>query len=196
MSLISEFTKGFWKENPTFRLMLGICPTLAISTMAINGIAMGLAVTFVLVFSNLFVSALRKYTPDKVRIAVFVILIAAFVTIVDLVMHAYFFSLHKTLGIFIPLIVVNCIVFARAEAFAAKNPVLASVMDGLGMGIGFTCAVTFVGAIREILGNGTIFGVPLFGKSYLPFLIMVVPPGAFVTLGFILGMMNTLTQKE
>lgn len=196
MSLFYEFSKGLWKENPTLRLMLGLCPTLAVTTAAINGIGMGLATTFVLIFSNLFVSSLRKIIPDKVRIAVYIVIIASFVTIVDLTMQAYFFQLHKSLGLFIPLIVVNCIILGRAEAFAGRSPVIASLADGFGMGLGFTLALTILGSVREILGNGTVFGLSLFGKGYLPFLLMVVPPGAFVALGFLLGFMNIVTKES
>ncbi len=195
MSVFSEFTKGFWKENPVFRLVLGICPTLAVTTAAENGIGMGLATTFVLIFSNLLVSSLRKIIPDKVRIAAYVVIIASFVTIVELVMQAYFYQLYKSLGLFIPLIVVNCIILGRAEAFASRNPVITSLADGLGMGLGFTLALTVLGAVRELLGNGTVFGLALLGESYLPFLLMVVPPGAFIALGFLLGFMN-MTAKE
>lgn len=194
MKLIAEFTKGFWKENPTFRLVLGMCPTLAVTTEAINGIGMGLATTFVLVCSNLLVSILRKLIPDKVRIACYVVIIAAFVIIVELCMQAYFYSLYKALGLFIPLIVVNCIILGRAEAFASKNPVVESLVDGLGMGLGFTVSITVLAIIREILGNGTVFGISLLGSSYLPFLLIIVPPGAFITLGFLLGFMN-MAQK-
>ncbi len=195
MSVFSEFTKGFWKENPTFRLVLGMCPTLAVTTEAINGIGMGLATTFVLVFSNLLVSLLRKVIPDKVRIACYIVIVAGFVIIVELVMQAYFYSLYKSLGLFISLIVVNCIILGRAEAFASKNPVTESIADGLGMGLGFTCSLTVLGIIREILGNGSVFGVDILGGHYLPFLVMVVPPGAFVTLGLMLGFMNMAQSK-
>ena len=194
MKLIAEFTKGFWKENPTFRLVLGMCPTLAVTTEAINGIGMGLATTFVLVCSNLLVSILRKLIPDKVRIACYIVIIAAFVIIVELTMQAYFYSLYKALGLFIPLIVVNCIILGRAEAFASRNPVAASLADGLGMGLGFTVSITVLAIIREILGNGTVFGVNILGSHYLPFLLIVVPPGAFIALGFLLGFMN-MAQK-
>ncbi len=194
MKIVSEFTKGFWKENPTFRLVLGMCPTLAVTTEAINGIGMGLATTFVLVCSNLLVSILRKLIPDKVRIACYVVIIASFVIIVELTMQAYFYPLYKALGLFIPLIVVNCIILGRAEAFASKNPIAESLSDGLGMGLGFTVSITVLAIIRELLGNGTVFGVNLLGNSYLPFLLIVVPPGAFITLGFLLGFMN-MAQK-
>ena len=195
MSLIKDFTNGLWNENPTFRLVLGMCPTLAVTTQAINGIGMGLAATFVLVCSNFVIAILRKIIPDKVRIAVFIVVIATFVTIVDLVMEGFFYEIHKSLGIFIPLIVVNCIILGRAEAFASKNPVLNSVADGLGMGLGFTLSITVLGSIRELLGSGTIFGVVLFGKSYLPFLIAILPPGAFIALGLLLGLMNKINEK-
>ena len=195
MSLIKDFTNGFWNENPTFRLVLGICPTLAVTTQAINGIGMGLAATFVLVCSNFVIALLRKIIPDKVRIAAFIVVIATFVTIVDLVMEGFFYEIHKSLGIFIPLIVVNCIILGRAEAFASKNPVINSIADGLGMGLGFTCSITVLGAIRELLGSGTIFGFPLFGKAYLPFLVAILPPGAFIALGLLLGLMNKINEK-
>jgi electron transport complex protein RnfE len=194
MKIVSEFTKGFWKENPTFKLVLGMCPTLAVTTEAINGIGMGLATTFVLVLSNLLVSLLRKLIPDKVRIACYIVIIASFVTIVELTMQAYFYQLYKALGLFIPLIVVNCIILGRAEAFASKNPVAESLADGLGMGLGFTVSITVLAIIREILGNGTVFGVNILGTHYLPFLLMVVPPGAFIALGFLLGCMNTVQK--
>jgi electron transport complex protein RnfE len=195
LSLIKDFANGLWNENPTFRLVLGMCPTLAVTTQAINGIGMGLAATFVLVCSNFVIAILRKIIPDKVRIAVFIVVIATFVTIVDLVMEGFFYEIHKSLGIFIPLIVVNCIILGRAEAFASKNPVLNSVADGLGMGLGFTLSITVLGSIRELLGSGSIFGVVLFGKSYLPFLIAILPPGAFIALGLLLGLMNKINEK-
>lgn len=195
MSLIKDFANGLWNENPTFRLVLGMCPTLAVTTQAINGIGMGLAATFVLVCSNLVIALMRKVIPDKVRIAVFIVIIATFVTIVDLVMEGFFYEIHKALGIFIPLIVVNCIILGRAEAFASKNPVLNSIADGLGMGLGFTLSITVLGSIREILGNGSVFGFSLLGKSYLPFLIAILPPGAFVALGLLLGLMNKINEK-
>ncbi|MGA1795294.1 MAG: electron transport complex subunit RsxE [bacterium] len=195
MSLIKDFANGLWNENPTFRLVLGMCPTLAVTTQAINGIGMGLAATFVLVCSNLVIALLRKIIPDKVRIAVFIVIIATFVTIVDLVMEGFFYEIHKSLGIFIPLIVVNCIILGRAEAFASKNPVMNSIADGLGMGLGFTLSITVLGSIRELLGNGSVFGFSLLGKSYLPFLIAILPPGAFVALGLLLGLMNKINEK-
>jgi len=196
MTLTREFTKGFWRENPIFRLVLGICPTLAVTTAAINGIGMGLATTFVLVCSNVVISLLRKFIPPRVRIPSFIVVIASFVTIVDLVMAGFFFELHKTLGLFIPLIVVNCIILGRAEAFASKHPLVESIADGFGMGFGFTLSLLVLGAIREVLGNGTIFDVPAFGPGYFPFLVMILPPGAFITLGFLLALMNRLAAKR
>lgn len=190
------FMNGIINENPTFRLVLGMCPTLAVTTAAINGLGMGAAVIFVLICSNMAVSLLRKVVPDSIRIPCFVVVIATFVTIVDLVMHAYLPDLHKVLGIFIPLIVVNCIILARAEAFAFKSGVISSAIDGLGMGVGFTLALTLIGAVREIIGNGTIFGFPVFGASYQPMLAMILPPGAFLTLGSLLGLLNFLGQRR
>jgi len=195
MGVTAEFVKGLWKENPIFRLVLGMCPTLAVTTATINGIAMGLATTFVLICSNLVVSLIRNLIPARVRLPAFIVVIASFVTIVDLVMAGFFFQLHKTLGVFIPLIVVNCIILGRAEAFASKNPILQSIADGLGMGIGFTLSLTVLGGIREVLGNGTLFSIPLMGASFLPFLVMVLPPGAFIALGFLLAAMNRIGQK-
>ncbi len=196
MAIVREFTKGFWRENPIFRLVLGLCPTLAVTTAAINGIAMGLATAFVLVCSNVVISLLRNFIPPRVRIPSFIVVIASFVTIVDLVMAGFFFQLHKTLGLFIPLIVVNCIILGRAEAFASKHPVMDSVADGLGMGLGFTLSLLVLGSIREVLGNGTLFDVPAFGPGYFPFLVMALPPGAFITLGFLLALMNRLAAQR
>lgn len=190
MSAGKEFIKGFWSENPIFRLVLGLCPTLAVTTTAENGIGMGLAATFVLVCSNTVIAAIRGFIPKKVRIPAFIVTIATFVTIVDLVMNGYFHALHKSLGLFIPLIVVNCIILGRAEAFASKNRVGLSIVDGLGMGFGFTVSLVLIGAIRELLGNGTIFNVSIMGPSYLPLLLMILPPGAFIVLGVLLGLMN------
>jgi electron transport complex protein RnfE len=185
-----EFIKGFWSENPIFRLVLGLCPTLAVTTSAENGLGMGLASTFVLVCSNLVISSMRKFIPKKVRIPAYIVTIATFVTIVDLMMNGYFHALHKSLGLFIPLIVVNCIILGRAEAFASKNPIGVSIVDGLGMGFGFTISLIILGAIREIIGNGTIFNVSIFGDGYMPLLLMILPPGAFIVLGILLGLMN------
>ncbi len=196
MSLWQEFNKGIIKENPVLRLVLGMCPTLAVTTAAINGVAMGCAVIFVLLGSNLVVSLIRNVIPAKVRIPVFIVVIASFVTTVDLMMAAFFFELHKVLGLFIPLIVVNCIILGRAEAFASRNSVLKSIFDALGMGIGFTLALTLLGSIREILGNGTIFGFSLLtGLGYQKFIMMLLPPGAFIALGLLMGLMNKLTKE-
>lgn len=195
MSNLKYFTNGFIKENPTFVLVLGTCPTLAVTTAAINGIGMGAATTFVLVFSNLMIAALKNYIPDKVRIAAFILVIATFVTIVDLVMKAYTPDLYKTLGIFIPLIVVNCIILGRAEAFAQKNAVLPAILDGLGMGIGFTLAITLMGGIREILGNGSIFDIRLVSQDTRTILMFILPPGAFLTYGYLIAIMNSLKRK-
>ena len=192
MGAMKELTKGLWAENPIFRIVLGMCPTLAITTEAFNGIGMGLAATFVLVGSNVMISALRNFIPKKIRIPGYIVIIATFVTVVDLAMNAYFHPLHKALGIFIPLIVVNCIIMGRAEAYAAKNGVLYSMLDGLGMGFGFTISIVVIGAIREILGNGTIFGAQLMGTSFVPFLLIILPPGGFILLGSMLGAMNRL----
>jgi len=195
MSSLKYFTNGFFKENPTFVLVLGTCPTLAVTTAAMNGIGMGMATTFVLVFSNLFVALLKNVIPDKVRIAAFIVLIATFVTIVDLVMKAYTPDLYKTLGIFIPLIVVNCIILGRAEAFAQKNSVYHAVLDGLGMGLGFTLAITLMGSIREVLGNGSIFDIRLVSQEAKTILIFILPPGAFITYGYLIAIMNRIKSR-
>jgi electron transport complex protein RnfE len=192
MGAMKEFTKGLWAENPIFRIVLGLCPTLAITTSASNGIGMGLAATFVLVCSNVIISALRKFIPRKIRIPGYIVIIATFVTVVDLAMNAYFHELHKSLGIFIPLIVVNCIIMGRAEAYAQKNGVVFSLLDGLGMGLGFTISLVVIGVIREVIGNGTLFGAPIMWQSYIPFLLMILPPGAFILLGSMLGAMNRI----
>jgi len=195
MSVFKFFTNGLLKENPSFVLVLGTCPTLAVTTAAMNGIGMGAATTFVLVFSNLLIAALKNYIPDKVRIAAFIVIIATFVTIVDLVMKAYTPDLYKTLGIFIPLIVVNCIILGRAEAFAQKNAVLPAILDGLGMGIGFTLAITLMGGIREILGNGSIFDIRLVSQDTKTILMFILPPGAFLTYGYLIAIMNSFKRK-
>ena len=192
---LSLFTRGIIRENPVLRLLLGLCPTLAVTTEAKNGIAMGLATMAVLLCSNIVISLFKNVIPNKVRIPVFIVIIATFVTVVEMLMHAYFYSLYKVLGLFIPLIVVNCIILGRAEAFASKNSCVNSILDALGMGIGFTLALFILGSIREILGNGTMLGFALFGKSYVPFIIMILPPGAFFTLGFLLAGMNAFQKK-
>jgi electron transport complex protein RnfE len=195
MSNIKYLTNGLIKNNPSFVLVLGTCPALAVTTAAMNGIGMGMASTFVLVCSNLLVSLLKNVIPDKVRIAAFIVVIATFVTIVDLVMKAYTPDLYKTLGIFIPLIVVNCIILGRAEAFAQKNKVQNSVLDGLGMGLGFTLALTIMGGIREILGNGSIFDIRLMSQEAKTVLIFILPPGAFLTYGYLIAIMNRIRSR-
>lgn len=191
----SVFLNGVLTENPTFRLVLGMCPTMAVTTAAINGIGMGLAATFVLIGSNTVISILRKFVPDEVRIPAFVLIICTFVTIVQMLLQAFVPSLYESLGMFIPLIVVNCIILARAEAFASKNGVLASAVDGAGMGIGFTLALTLIAGIRELIGAGTIFGVSVFGGGYEPMLVMILPTGGFLTLGILMGIINALAQR-
>jgi electron transport complex protein RnfE len=194
-TLVQEFTKGLWAEIPPFRLVLGLCPTLAVTKSVENGIGMGMATTFVLVCSNILVSMLRKVIPAKVRIACFIIVIATFVTLVELLMQAYAYPLFLKLGIFIPLIVVNCIVLGRSEAFASKRPVIPSVADGLGIGIGFTLSLGALGAVREVLGEGTLLGHSMFGSSFEPFSFMVQAPGAFICLGLMLCGMNLIGKK-
>ena len=195
MSSLKYFTNGLLKENPTFVLVLGTCPTLAVTTAAFNGIGMGLATTFVLVFSNMSIAMLKNYIPDKVRIAAFIVIIATFVTIVDLLMKAYVPDIYKTLGIFIPLIVVNCIILGRAEAFAQKNEVKSSILDGLGMGLGFALAITLMGSIREILGSGSIFNIPILAENSKTILLFILPPGAFFTFGYMIAIFNRFKAK-
>lgn len=187
---------GIFDENPIFRLMLGMCPTLAVTTAAFNGIGMGLAATFVLVGSNVVIALLRNFIPPKIRIPAFIVVIATFVTIVQLLLKAYLPALDKSLGLFIPLIVVNCIILGRAEAFASKNTVGASLLDGIGMGIGFTVALFIIASLREIFGAGTFFGMSLFGQSFKPALIMIQSPGAFITLGLVLALINFISRKR
>lgn len=176
---------GILRENPILVLMIGLCPALAVSSAAINGIYMGLAATFVLLGSNLIISIIRRFVPDQIRIPIFITIIATFVTIVDMVMHAYAPDMYSILGIFIPLIVVNCIILGRAEAFAYHNGVIESIGDGIGMGLGFTLILVVLGGIRELLGNGTLFGFQVMPISYKPVLLMILPPGAFLTIGFL-----------
>jgi Na+-translocating ferredoxin:NAD+ oxidoreductase subunit E len=206
-SIAQDFTKGLWAEIPPFRLVLGLCPVLGVSTSVENGIGMGLATTFVLLCSNILVSALRKVIPSKVRIACFIVIIATFVIVVEQFMKAYSYELYQTLGVFIPLIVVNCIVLGRAEAFASKNGLVRSIADGLGIGLGFTLSLAALGAVREILGKGTItiWKAPFFDgpvldlvqmfPSFEPFGFMVQAPGAFVALGLMLCLMNLIPSK-
>ncbi len=189
---LGAFLNGLVFENPTFVLMLGMCPTLGITTMATNGIGMGLATTFVLVCSNLFISLLRNVISDKIRIPAFIVIIASFVTMLEMLMKAFLPTLNEALGQYVSLIVVNCIILARAEAFAYKNPVLPSVMDGLGMGLGFTVAITLLAAIREVLGSGTIFGLQVMPEAYETVAIFNLPAGGFITLGLLLIAVNAL----
>lgn len=195
MSKLKYITNGLIAENPTFVQLLGMCPTLAVTTSALNGMSMGLAATAVLIGSNAVISLLRKVIPDKIRIPAFIVVIATFVTMIDMLMHAYLPDLYKQLGLFIPLIVVNCIILGRAEAFASKHGVVDSIFDGIGMGLGFTIALTILGSVREILGAGSIFGLALFGEAFKPALIMIMPPGAFIALGLLIALVNIITKK-
>lgn len=196
MNLAKVFKNGLIDENPTFVQVIGMCPTLAVTTSAINGLGMGLSTTAVLICSNLVISLMRKVVPDKIRIPAFVVVIATFVTIVGMLLKAYIPVLDSALGLFIPLIVVNCIILARAESFASKNGPVASAVDGLGMGLGFSLALTILGAIREILGSGSFFGWSILGASYQPILLFILPPGAFLTLGFLLAGFNKIRSKK
>jgi len=196
MNQIQNFSKGFFRENPILVLLLGTCPTLAVTSSAINGLGMGLATTFVLFMSNVFISVVKDFVPDKVRIPAFVVVIASFVTIVDLLMQAYTPSLSNQLGIFIPLIVVNCIVLGRAEAFAAKNTIFSSFIDGAGMGLGFTMALIVMGGIREMLGAGSIFGFKFINETADGILIFILAPGAFITLGFLIALLKKLNKTS
>lgn len=190
------FSNGIFKENPTFVLFLGMCPTLAVTTSAFNAVGMGVSTMVVLIFSNIFISLLRKFIPDKVRIAAYVVVIASFVTIIEMVLKAYAQAVSASLGIYIPLIVVNCIILGRAEAFASKNGAIKAAMDGLGMGVGFTLALFIIGSIREILGSGTFFGLSLFGEAFQPVSMMILPPGAFLTLGLVVMAINLISNRK
>lgn len=191
---LSLIVKGIIKENPTFVLILGMCPTLGTTTSAINGAGMGIATMAVLILSNIFISLIKNLIPDKVRIPAFIVVIASFVTVVDMLMQAFVPSLYASLGVFIPLIVVNCIILGRAEAFASKNGVLDSALDGVGIGLGFTLSLTTIGAVREILGSGAIFGLSLGIGDYMP-LVFVLAPGAFLVLGFLMVLFNKYLKK-
>ncbi len=191
---LNTVLNGILRENPVFALVLGMCPTLATTTSAINGMSMGLATTFVLICSNVVISLLKNLIPDKVRIPAFIVVIATFVTMVQLLMQAYLPAIYEVLGLFIPLIVVNCIVLGRAEAFAAKNTVGLSALDGLGMGLGFTLALTLIGAVRELLGTGCVFGLNLYSETY-GMLIFVLAPGAFIVLGYLMALVQKLLKK-
>lgn len=195
ITMKGEFLKGFLKENPVFVLLLGMCPTLGVTTSAVNGLGMGLATMAVLLGSNIVVSLAKNVIPDKVRIPAFIVIIASFVTITDLSMAAFLPPLHEQLGLFIPLIVVNCVILGRAEAFASKKGLIASIVDGAGMGVGFTFALTLLGAVREILGSGALFGFPLPFLGENPILLFVMPPGAFIALGFLTAAVNSAREK-
>lgn len=187
-ALWKELTKGLIKENPILVIMLGLCATLACSTSATDALGMGIAFSFVMLGSNVVVAMIRKMVPSQVRIPVYITVISTFVTIVDYTLKAYFPALSQSLGVFVPLIVVNCIVMGRAEAFSSKNPVMASLMDGIGMGIGFTLIITIIGAVREILGNGTVFSSQIMPSAYQPIIILILPPGAFLVIGFLIAL--------
>ena len=196
MTLVDDMLKGIWKLNPTFRLILGMCPALAVTSMAINGVAMGLATLFVLIGSALIISLIKNFVPEKTRIPIFIVTIATFVTIADFVMNAFFPPIHKVLGIYVPLIVVNCIILARAEAFSSRQPVSRSLADAFGMGLGFTLGLTILASIREILGFGTIFGFTALGfLTEYPLIVMRLPTGAFITLGLLIALMNFISKK-
>jgi electron transport complex protein RnfE len=192
---LKEFTKGIFQRNPVFVLLLGLCPTLAVSTSVENAMGMGAASTFVLVFSNLLVSLIKNFIPKKIRIPCFIVVIATFVTMVELFLEAYLPDLNESLGLFVPLIVVNCIILGRAEAFASRNPVSLSLADGLGMGVGFTLALMLLGSIREILGSNALFGYELI-PGFRPAMIMILPPGAFLTIGLLLGLFALLRARR
>ncbi len=196
-NLSGVFVNGLLTENPTFRLVLGTCPTLAVSTSAVYGLGMGAAATFVLLGSNIVISLLRNFIPNKIRIPAFIVVICTFVTIVQMLLQAFIPSLYDALGMFIPLIVVNCIILARAEAFASKNPVLASAVDAVGMGLGFTIAITLIGCVRELIGRGSIglFGLDLSSTGFEPMLLLALAPGGFITFGLLLGIFNAITGR-
>lgn len=196
MRLAKIFKNGLIDENPAFVQVIGMCPTLAVTTSAINGLGMGLSTTVVLICSNIVISLIRKVIPDKIRIPAFIVVIATFVTLVGMLLKAFVPALDAALGLFIPLIVVNCLILARAESFASKNGAVESAVDGVGMGLGFTLALTVLGCVRELLGNGSLFGLSLFGASFQPILLFILPPGAFLTLGFLLAGFNKLKSKK
>jgi electron transport complex protein RnfE len=196
MNFMNELSKGLIKDNPIFVLVLGMCPTLAVTTSVVNALGMGFAATFVLICSNIIISMIKNITPSKIRIPVYIVVIASFVSVVNMVMEAYLPDLHKSLGIFIPLIVVNCIILGRAEAFASKNNVIMSVADAIGMGLGFTLSLTVIGTIREILGAGTWLSIKVMPATYDPMLIAILAPGAFITLGFLMAILNLVKEKK
>ena len=190
-----EISRCIFKENPTFVLFLGLCPTLGVTTSAVNGIAMGLATLFVLILSNVIISMIKNLIPSKIRIPAYIMVIATLVTVLELSMKAYFPSLYEVLGIFIPLIVVNCIILGRAESYASKNSILNSMFDGIGNGLGFTLSLTVIGSIREIIGSGKLFGLSMVDKLFDPAMIFILPPGAFITIGVLVAIINKYKQK-
>ena len=194
--MFSEFQKGILKENPLFVQVLGVCPALATTTSLTNALGMGVAFSLVLIFSNLLISALKSFIPDQIRIPCYIVVIASLVTVTEMLMNALVPDIYAALGIFIPLIVVNCIILGRAEAFASKNGLWTSFQDAVGMGLGYTLALSFVGSVREILGAGTLLGFPVLGASYQPILLMLMPPGAFITMGFLFAGVNYLKQRK
>lgn len=194
--LFKDFVKGLWKQNPVFRLILGMCPTLAVTNVAINGLAMGLATSFVLIFSGIVISLIKNFIPSKVRIPCYVVVIASFVTIADYFMAAYYPPIHHVLSIYVPLIVVNCIILGRIEAFAGKMPLKRAFSDAFGMSLGFTWALIFLASVRELLGFGSIFGFQLLGSWYPGVLLMTLPGGAFITLGLLIGLMNIISRRK
>ncbi len=191
-----DFLKGLWTEHPIFRQLLGMCPTLAVTTSAVNGLSMGLAVVFVLTFSSVFVSCIRKVVPQQVRIAVYTIIIATFVTLADIFLKANFPQISKALGPYVPLIVVNCIILGRAEVFASKNNPLKALLDSSGMSLGFLWGLVLLGSIRELLGNGSIFGFMVLGEYFKNWIVMILPAGAFLVLGFLVALMNLIEKKK
>ncbi|MCM8762694.1 MAG: electron transport complex subunit E [Candidatus Omnitrophica bacterium] len=191
-----NFFAGIWKENPIFFLMLGLCPLLAVSSSLKDALGMGIAFIFVLTGANITVSLIRRFVPSHIRIPVFIVVIATFVTIADYSLAAYLPKLHRNLGVYLPLMVVNCIILGRAEAFASKNNIFNSALDGLGMGLGFTLAIVIIATLREIPGQGTIFGIRIFGENYKPFLIMIMPPGAFFVIGFLIALKNSIGGRK
>ncbi|ERK29346.1 RnfABCDGE type electron transport complex subunit E [Clostridium intestinale] len=197
MNKVFERVKnGVITENPIFVQVLAMCPTLAVTTSTENALGMGIATTIVLIFSNMLISALRKFIPDKIRIPAYIVVVASFVTIIEMFIQGYVPALYKSLGIFIPLIVVNCVILGRAEAYASKNPIIPSIFDGLGMGLGFTLALTIVGVIRELIGSGAVFGFIIMPESYKPASIMILAPGAFITLGFLMTILNYINIRK
>lgn len=194
--LYAEFIKGIWKQNPAFVQLLGMCPTLAVTNSAVNGLSMGVAVTFALVCSGMVISSIRKLIPPEVRIATFTIIIASFVTVIDYILKANLPTISKALGPYVPLIVVNCLILGRQEAFTSKNPILPSLADAMGMGLGFTLALVILGSVRELLGSGSVFGYQILGSYFTPWVIMILPPGAFLTLGILIAMLNTFSGKS